>query len=406
MANKNPRHAGKTTGDTVIRPHRIIAAQFNAVSHYFRNKLQTTLFRLKLQRKAIFLFAFVLLIVIFNILLPGRPRMVSWYSREIFGPFQNLRNLLFGYIPFSIGDLLYVTGIILLLSVLIRWFYFLFHLRSQARYLGASVLSFINVVAFCYAIFFLGWGGNYFKPQLTRHWALNTENWQDTSSLFQFDAYLIQRLNELAPGYTASSFKAVNKDAKLAFRKHTNSKTRLHGLSAKPSMFGYFMQYLGIQGYYNPFTGEAQVNRFLPSYMLPFVVCHEMAHQSGIAAEGDANLLSYALCTRSAQADFAYSGYFNIWLYTHNRALRTDSAKAMFYYDQLNLLSRQHVDTLRAIRRQYKGIVNQLSGELYDSYLRWHNQKEGIESYSKVIKSAWAYEQKFLYKKEELLQIP
>lgn len=389
----------------VTLPHRIIAAQFSAIMHYVRQKLQATLFRLRLQRKMIFLFAFVTLIVIFNLLLPGHPKMVGWYARQIFRPFQNVRNVLFGYIPFSIGDLLYVLAIILLLSTLISWVYFITKFRTQAHYLWASVLSFVNVFAFCYAIFFLGWGGNYYKPQLAKYWSLNTTAWKDTASLFEFDALLIERLNQLAPQYRPQTFKEVNQEAKAAFRELTDSKTRLHGLSAKPSLFGYFMQYLGIQGYYNPFTGEAQVNRFLPEYMLPFVVCHEMAHQSGIAAEGDANLLSYALCTRSPDPGFAYSGYFNIWLYTHNRALLQDSARAVLYYSRLNELSQRHVDTLRAIRQQYKGLLNQLSGALYDSYLRWHNQKEGIESYFKVVKSAWAFERSRA-QKEEVLHIP
>lgn len=405
MAEKEGRSNGR--GKSVpVRPHLIIAAQFSAISQYVRKKLQATLFRLKLTRKAIFLLSFVALIAIFNLLLPGRPRMVNWYSEEIFRPFQNIRNLLFGFIPFSIGDLLYVIAFLLLITLLMRWIYFLLHLRTQARYLGASVLSFINVLAFCYAIFFLGWGGNYYKPKLNTHWSLNTEGWQDSVSLFAFDDFLIDRLNELAPQYQPRKFREVRDGARLAFQQYTNSGTSLHGLSAKPSMFGYFMQYLGIQGYYNPFTGEAQVNRFLPEYMLPFVVCHEMAHQSGIAAEGDANLLSYALCTRSPQKDFAYSGYFNLWLYTHNRALRVDSARANLHLLRLNPISQDHVLTLRKIRRQYKGIVNRWSGELYDSYLRWHNQKEGIESYSKVIVSAWAYERQRANWKGALLRIP
>src|ERR1044071_7173753 len=104
------------------------------------------------------------------------------------------------------------------------------------------------------------------------------------------------------------------------------------------------MQYLGIQGYYNPFTGEAQVNSALPEFMLPFVVCHEMAHQSGIAAEDDANLLAYAICTSAPDSSFVYSGYFNLWLYTQSKLKQEDSSLAAAMLETLNPASRAQVD--------------------------------------------------------------
>src|SRR5690606_35622541 len=150
--------------------------------------------------------------------------------------------------------------------------------------------------------------------------------------------------------------------------------------------------YLGIQGYYNPFTGEAQVNNTLPPFMLPFVVCHEMAHQSGIAAEDDANLLAYAICTAAPDSTFAYSGYFTRWLYTQPRLTQMDSVKANAMMERLNPISRAQLDTLRAMRRKYRNGISNYSGALYDSYLRLHNQKDGIRSYNNVALSAWSLE--------------
>jgi hypothetical protein len=210
--------------------------------------------------------------------------------------------------------------------------------------------------------------------------------------LIQYDTFLIHRLNVLAPMYAAVPFDEVGARAKRYYKTCTNSRTRLLGLKAKSSLYGFFMQYLGIQGYYNPFTGEAQVNRFLPSFMLPFVVCHEMAHQSGIAAEDDANLLAYTLCAVSPDKDFSYSGYFNLWLYTQSRLKRMDSVLANGLLAQLNPVSTGHLDTLRAIRRKYRSGISDYSGVLYDSYLRMHHQKDGINSYNNVAFTAWAWE--------------
>src|SRR6185369_4384473 len=43
-----------------------------------------------------------------------------------------------------------------------------------------------------------------------------------------------------------------------------------HNGSIKPSIFSYAGDYLGFTGYYNPFTGEAQVNTTVPVFVQPF----------------------------------------------------------------------------------------------------------------------------------------
>ncbi|RYZ26225.1 MAG: DUF3810 family protein [Sphingobacteriales bacterium] len=173
-----------------------------------------------------------------------------------------------------------------------------------------------------------------------------------------------------------------------------DSRTRTYGVKVKPSIFGNMMQHFGIQGYYNPFTGEAQVNPKLPAFMLPFVMCHEMAHQSGIAAEDDANLLSYAVATLAPDSTFRYSAYFNLWLYTHARLKRTDSALAHKLSESLNGLTKSHLAVLKELRSKYDSEVSDYSGALYDGYLKLHHQKDGIESYNKVAITAWAWEKK------------
>jgi hypothetical protein len=166
------------------------------------------------------------------------------------------------------------------------------------------------------------------------------------------------------------------------------------------------MQHLGIQGYYNPFTGEAQVNSFLPAFMQPFVISHEMAHQSGIAAEDDANLLAYALGATSGDSSFNYSAYLNVWLYTHARVRAVDTHMANIFRKQLNPITKSHLDTLRAIRRKFDSDVNDYSSYLYDEYLKLHNQKEGIETYDKVSISAWAWERQRDSVTTKLLRLP
>jgi hypothetical protein len=347
----------------------------------------------------------VLMLTIIQYALPAHSKVVTFYDIYVFHPFQSVRNVFFSLIPISVGDILYLLGGIMLLILVGRWIFFMINFQSHRHELGTSLLQTMIVSGMLYILFILGWGGNYYKSSLSSFWGLDRSTWED-STLVQYDAYLIGKLNEYAPAYQPVTFREIDKRARLYYKTHTDSRTKAYGVKVKPSVFGYLMQHLGIQGYYNPFTGEAQVNRFLPSFMLPFVVCHEMAHQSGIAAEDDANLLSYAVSTIPEDPVFRYSAYFNLWLYTHARLKVTDSAVANKLKMDLNPITLAHLDTLRQIRRKYDGDISDYSGVIYDGYLKLHHQKDGIESYNKVAITAWAWEQSGRQKRPVVIALP
>jgi hypothetical protein len=338
----------------------------------------------------------VFLLILIQFVFPNFLKLASFYNDHVFRPFQRLRNSLFGALPFSLGDFLYLFGGLVVVAVAVRWGRYLFRFRQFKHELAHSLMSSFISLATIYVLFFIGWGGNYYKPALSKFWNLSPVDASIPDGIRSYDSFLVGRLNTLEPYYRETGFAAVNDSAESYYKLRVDSRTRLPGLRVKRSLYGYFMQYFGIQGYYNPFTGEAQVNGALPEFMLPFVVCHEMAHQSGIAAEDDANLLAYAICTSAPDSSFAYSGYFNLWLYTQSKLRQQDTVQAAAMLERLNPESRAQVDTLRAIRRRYRSPISEYSGVLYDGYLRMHNQKDGIKSYNNVVLSAWAWEQRRL----------
>lgn len=350
--------------------------------------------RIRYKRKAIFIGILVFLLLLIQFVFPNFLHLSSLYNSYVFRPFQSVRNALFGRISFSVGDILYLLAFAWVVIVVVRWVRYLTRMREFKHDLAHSLMTSTISLTTIYVLFFIGWGGNYYKPTLSKFWELRPVEMTIPQAVRAYDSFLITKLNALQPHYHEEGFKKINDSAEAYYKLLVDSRTRLPGLRAKSSLYGYFMQYLGIQGYYNPFTGEAQVNSALPDFMLPFVVCHEMAHQSGIAAEDDANLLAYAICTASPDTSFVYSGYFNLWLYTQSKLRQEDSSLAKMMYETLNPVSRAQVDTLRAIRKRYRSTVSEYSGALYDSYLRLHNQKDGIKSYNNVALSAWAWEQR------------
>jgi uncharacterized protein DUF3810 len=377
---------------------------------------------MNLKRKILILLLLLILLWSFAGYMPGDKTIVSNYDKNVFYPYQTFRGCLLGTIPFSIGDVLYVLAGAGILVIVVRWLISLFKFGQNLGELTAAGLRLVNTVLAVYLLFLISWGANYYKPPLSELWELNGHTrltlklksdsssidaeWvsdtpsvkffreRDSAAIISFDKFLVDKLNKFAPYYKPLSFSEINERSKAYYREYTDSKVKRYGLEIKPTLFGYFLKQMAVEGYYNPFTGEGQIDAKLPAFIMPFLVCHEMAHQAGIAAEGDANLLAYTLCTTAKDSSFNYAAYLNIWLYTNNRLRRRDSAMANRFEARLNKLTKAHIDTLEQISKKYENEMARCSSEIYDGYLKMQDQKEGIRSYSNVAVSAWLVELK------------
>ncbi len=108
-----------------------------------------------------------------------------------------------------------------------------------------------------------------------------------------------------------------------------------NSLSNHP-IYSYAGNYLGFQGYYNPFSGEAQVNTTIPRFLEPFVTTHEMAHQLGYAKENEANFVAFLACRSYPSNEFRYSMYFDMYNYAISEVYRRDSVLAKEFQKKLH----------------------------------------------------------------------
>ena len=359
-----------------------------------------------LQRKILGFITLAIIAATVFFCLPENEHLIPAYDEHIFYPFQSFRGRIFGTTPFSLGDIIYVIMGLSLLVTLLKWVAWLLSVRECREKFGISFFQVLNNALFLYLFFIFGWGANYYKSTLPKSWGLvptdsflqqlSREEFKQMvkTDLMTFDTFLVRRINDYAPHYRAYPLDTINRRAITYYQQHTDSRVKESGLGIKPTFFGYFMERLGIEGYYNPFTGEGQINDKLPSFVLPYLISHEMAHQAGIAAEGDANLMAYALCTATDDSSFRYSAYLQIWLYTNRRLYYRDSTAALGLEKQLNKLTLAHLDTLEEINKKSDNEYARYSSDLFDSYLKMNDQKEGIQSYGNITATAWRLEQK------------
>ncbi len=312
---------------------------------------------------------------------------LSGYQRYIFLPLQQARSYVLDRTDFSIGDWLYLILAILLLTIIGRMVYFGITFQKNKAAFWVELLRFVTFPLVLYISFLILWGGNYDRPTLSSAWDVKTMPWKK-EQLVALNQQLLSKLND-ATSHDLSFPKdeQLNREINSYYQQRFGS--CVPQLKVKSTSLGYLLNYLGIQGYYNPFSGEGQFNSTIPAFMHPFVVAHEMAHQTGIAAEDDANLIAYILCSESDNKAISYSANFNLFLYAYSELKMIDRPLATTIFEQLNQQSKKHYEELRALNNRYRSRFRKVSNSLYDEYLRLHGQTEGLESYSFVTR--WAY---------------
>lgn len=342
----------------------------------------------RLLRQLLILLGFIVLLNIFN------KSYSHLFSESIFPALQVFRCTVLSSFTWSLGDVAYSAGVLYLLYKISL---FIWHKKWQqkAQWL-ITLLQITRLVSVVSIVLYLLWSALYAQPKLSEKLKLPSANSISNEELFRFDSILIQRMNLLVPQLDSINFAKVNSNAAHEYQ-YLNLP---FALKAKPSLFGEALAYFGVSGFFNPFTGEAQIDLTTPYFMMPFLVCHEMAHQTGIAAEDDANLMAYMQCVESKSSSFRYAGYFNIWLYAHNKVYRLDSIKAITLKASLNRVSLNHLEILNRRNKQYHNFLDDWSTYIFDAFLKMGNQQDGISSYRNVAYSALLWEQKRIQAKE------
>ncbi|MCC6185800.1 MAG: DUF3810 family protein [Chitinophagaceae bacterium] len=323
----------------------------------------------------------ILLVTIF------KNQYTQWFAAIGFPKLQVLRSTIFGASSLSVGDMAYSVAAAFLIFLGIKR-YRNTNFKKKSAW-AIILLKATRAVLFIGLAFYLLWSALYAQPKLSTQMSLGNSKNINNTMLMNFDASLIQRMNKIVSSIDSLPYAQVNNIAAAQYHQSGIG----FPMRVKPSLFGTSLAYLGIEGYFNPFTGEAQANAHLPNFMLPFVLTHELAHQAGIAAEDDANLMAYIRCVGSKDSSFRYSAYLNIWLYTHRKVWTIDSAYADSLTASLNATSLAHLAILKKRNAIYQNFLNNWSSVLFDAFLKMGNQKDGISSYRNVAYDALLWEQ-------------
>ncbi len=323
----------------------------------------------------------------------------EYYSNGVYIFISRTLRVLFGWLPFSIGDVLYFIAALWLLIKVFRFVRVLIKKQMTKQKLGAAFRNLLFIALVVYIVFNALWGLNYNRRGIAYQLGLHPE-YILKRDLYELTDSLLSEVNrsrrELPTQvqYLSNKENFVHAIATYQSIEKEYPFLNYQSSSVKPSLYNLIGNYLGFSGYYNPFSGEAQVNARTPRFLLPYVTCHEMAHQLGYATEDEANFVGYLAATSTSNFQFRYSVYFDLFNYANSDLFLQDSVAARANYKRLDTLVKLDIKTYRQFLRQYENPLEPLVTKLYGNYLKANNQPEGIATYSQVIRLLIAYQKK------------
>jgi hypothetical protein len=309
----------------------------------------------------------------------------QFYSNGLYVWISKISRTTLGTIPFSVGDILYGIGIVSLLLSL--W-------KIRKTNWKDQLLKITSIISVGYFLFHFLWALNYYRVPLFEKMNIQREYTKD--DLLVFTEKLILKTNAVQFEITKNkNLKVTNRYSQDSIFKITQlgydnlAKQypffKYQNRSIKKSLFSLPLTYMGFGGYLNPFTNESQVNYKLPMYGFPNVVCHEMAHQLGFASESECNFIGFLACTKNEDLYFQYSAYSNALRYCMANIGMKDETKLKILKAKINPGIIANYKESDVFWEQYDTFIDKGFHAFYDQFLKFNQQEDGMESYSKYV---------------------
>ncbi len=351
----------------------------------------------KLSKKNIF----SLILALFCLAIHWAGRHPLWvenaYSQGFFLRFSAAFRWMLGAFPFSVGDLLYGIWAGWLVWKSVVWVKRWYAQRQSLQFYVSAIQSAWIFGASLYLLFNICWGLNYNRKGIAWQMGFHKEKYS-LQDLDKINSFLLSKANHTKElldqqHYRYPSNQQLFRRAILAYDSLTPSASFVNYAHpcVKSSLWGWLGNYLGFSGYYNPFTGEAQVNTEMPPFLQPFVSCHEIAHQLGYAKESEASFVGYLAAVASNDTLFQYAAYLDVFVSANVNLYAVDSLSAIRYRNQLSPAVHKDLKQWMDFNEAHQNPIEPMINWVYDKYLKGNEQQQGMMSYNQVTALLIAY---------------
>ncbi|UII75268.1 DUF3810 domain-containing protein [Flagellimonas sp. HMM57] len=327
------------------------------------------------------------------------PELVeTHYSNGIYPTISRFLRILFGWVPFSVGDLFYTVLVFLA-------FRYIYKNHKSIRKKPLLFLKNITVIlSIAYFVFHFLWGLNYYRQPIT--WRFQIEKEYTLDQLVSTTEHLTRQANNYQIQITGDTIDPVEipYSRKEIFKKTEEGYAKLKEYypdfeyktpSLKASTYSLPLTYMGYGGYLNPFSNEAQVNGLLPAFRLPTVSGHEVGHQLGYSAEDATNLIGFLVTSKNDDVYFKYAAYSHALGYCLSDLSRKDEARFNELIEKLNPGVKKNFREVATFWEHYENPLEPVFKSLFNTFLKANNQQEGIQSYNSVVGLVIGYHEKY-----------
>lgn len=321
------------------------------------------------------------------------------YVNGLYPRISSVLRFLFGWLPFSIGDIVYAVLIFLIIRFVVK----LALNKNKNRI--SLILGFTAGISVFYFLFYSLWGLNYSRSPLIKKLSLEKEAFNIsqletiTENILFKTTLLQQQLSShdtvaVEVPYTKNKIIALTKDGYEELAKQFDF-LQYKRPSLKKSLFSLPLTYMGFSGYFNPLSGEAQVDYLIPKINLPFTCSHEVAHQLGIASESEANFVGFLASAKHKDPYFQYAGYLLVLRYALIDIRRYDKELFEAYLKRVPKGILKNIRESDEFWKKYENPLEPVFKTFYDNYLKYNQQEDGLESYNQIMGLLISYDKKY-----------
>lgn len=307
------------------------------------------------------------------------------------------------HFSFSVGDVFYTVLVFLAVVLVIKMSISLF--KKDFKRFRKRLAGLVYGISLFYFVLYILWGFNYFKKPIKDNYNVELNSVDELKELAEF--YYLRaseyrnQVNENEDGVFKSFLtkdKLTSEIIKSEDKLKDYTELNLSGFSRpnlKKSIYSSLSTYLGISGYYNPFTNESQYNSINPDSRKLFAQLHETAHQFGFASEDEANFVGFLLGINSDNVNLRYAVNFKAMRSLLNRILWYDPEYVK------DFIENKYTEGMKCDReyeieldKAYNSGSDDAFALLNEAFLRLNNQ-EGLESYGRFVELLVGYNRKY-----------
>jgi hypothetical protein len=313
------------------------------------------------------------------------------YARYIIPIFANTLGKLMSIFPFSVFELLIYCALIFIVFGIV---YIIWKIVKKDK---DKIFSFLWCTTALICGFFMLMTAttlvNYSRDPITLVLSMDVEMYT-ANELLNLTELLVKRTNELAEevfgdseNYNLTRREIINGSV-ASMQKLGGVYDDFSGYYSRPKsfLFSRGLSYMSITGIFSPFTFEPHFSSDVIDYVIPFTICHELAHSRGFMREDDANFIAY-LATKDSDINFIrLSAEMNILAYALRAYRRVGDTEE--YSRLYNSIDERVLEKYRENAehwRRFDTPVARVSTAANDLYLRANAQSDGVQSYGRVI---------------------